>query len=82
MEVIEIPKGQKARVLWYIQNYKSITPHEALKEFGIMRLAAVIFELRKEYDIETVMEKAKNRFGEDVQYARYLYYGVKEAANG
>lgn len=74
----EISKGQKTRVLKYLQFYGSITPLDAFREFGIMRLAAVVFELRKFYEIQTVMEKSKNRFGEEVQFARYTYVGVKE----
>ena len=72
-----IPKGQKERVLEYLYLYGSITPLEAMKEFGIMRLAAVIFELRDKkggygIPIETEMCEDKNRFGEKVRYARYV----------
>lgn len=74
---IETPKGQKARVLQWLVLYKSITPYEAYREFGIMRLAAVIFELRDpngEYrlNIDTQMQEATNRFGEKVRFAKYV----------
>ena len=77
-ESISIPKGQKARVLHYLDIFGSITPLDALREFGILRLAAVIFELRKEYIIETRMEESTNRFDEPVQYARYTLICAKE----
>ena len=69
---MEIPKGQKKRVLMYLERFGSITPLEAFREFGIMRLAAVIFKLRKEYAIATVKEYSVNRFGEKVGFARYF----------
>ena len=74
-EVFTMPKGQKARVKKFLQEFGSITPYDALKEFGIMRLSAIIFELRHFDDklpIATKMEKSINRFGEPVQYARYV----------
>ena len=75
---MDIPRGQKARVLLYLMRYGSITPHDAMREFGIMRLAAVIFELREEWSIVTEMEQSMNRFDEPVQYARYRLVGRKE----
>ena len=80
-DVINVPKGQKARVLHYLDVFGSITPLDALREFGILRLAAVIFELRKDYLIETKMEESTNRFDEPVQYARYTLIGTKEIAD-
>lgn len=75
---MDIPRGQKARVLLYLMRYGSITPLDAMREFGIMRLAAVIFELREEWSIVTEMEQSVNRFDEQVQYARYRLLGRKE----
>ena len=75
-EVFTMPKGQKARVLMFLQKFGSITPYDALKEFGIMRLPAIIFELRYDEEnplpIATKMERSINRFGEPVRYARYV----------
>lgn len=63
---------QKQRVLSYLQSYGSITGLEAFGELGLYRLADVIFKLRQDgYDIETVYENKKNKWGEDVKYARY-----------
>ena len=77
MDGYNVPKGQKQRVLAWLTNYGSITPYDALREFGIMRLAAIIFELRDpngEYglNIETEMKSSTNRFGEKVHYANYV----------
>ena len=63
---------QREKVLLYLNDCGSITPLDALREFGIMRLAARIWELRKlGYNIIKTMEKRSNRYGEDVRYARY-----------
>ena len=62
---------QKKRVLQYMQQFGSISSYEAFADLGITRLAAVIFELRKEHDIETVDETFTNRYGEKSYYARY-----------
>ena len=39
---------QTDRVLRHLQDYGSITPHEALAEYGIMRLGARIWDLKKQ----------------------------------
>lgn len=42
------------------------------EEYGIMRLASRINDLKRlGYDINAVMESAKNRYGEPTSYARY-----------
>ena len=44
-------KSQKERVYEYIEEFGSINTLEAFKDLGVTRLSAVIFELRKLYDI-------------------------------
>lgn len=64
--------NQREKIIAYIEKYGSITPLDALREFGCMRLATRIFELKEDgYKIKTVIEKAKNKSGEPVHYARY-----------
>ena len=47
-------KNQKQNVLDYLKKHKSITSWEAIQEFHITRLAAVIFDLKDEgYIIST-----------------------------
>lgn len=63
---------QCERILSYIQENGSITQLDALREFGCMRLASRVSDLRKEgIPIVKEMETAKNRYGESVSYARY-----------
>lgn len=63
---------QTERVLQYIKDYGSITTLEAFRDLGVTRLSAKIFTLRKSgYDIVSETEKSKNRYGDNVSYARY-----------
>ena len=66
-------RTQKERIKKWLNENGSITPLEALREFGCMRLAARINELIKEGNrITSVMVKDKNRYGDTVRYAKYI----------
>lgn len=63
---------QCERVLKYIEETGSITQMDALREFGCMRLASRMSDIKKMgYPVKMEMEKAKNRYGEPIHYARY-----------
>ena len=63
---------QNERILAYLRDNGSITPLEAMERFGIMRLGARIYDLRKQgLTIKKETEKGRNRFGEQTQFARY-----------
>lgn len=63
---------QAERILQYLEENKTITQLEALSEFGIMRLASRISDLRKDgYRITRRMVTAKNRYNEKVSFAEY-----------
>ena len=60
----------------YIAVNRIITQREALRKFGIMRLASRINDLRNlGHDIETRQKAVKNRFGKKVLVAEYHYQG-------
>ena len=64
--------GQKERILRHLQDYQTITSAEAMAEYGIMRLASRVNDLRKMgYPIQTEMVKGRNRYDEETRYARY-----------
>lgn len=64
--------SQCERILRHFRDYGSITSREAMNEYGIMRLASRISDLkRRGYVISSVMETSKNRYGEDTSYSRY-----------
>jgi len=60
-------------ILRYMEETGGITPWEAMKEFGCMRLGARIWDLRHQgHPIERTMVVDFNRFGKRVRYARYV----------
>lgn len=64
--------NQCNKILDYMEREGSITPLDALREFGCMRLASRITDLKhRGYVIHKEMETAKNGDGEPVRYARY-----------
>ena len=63
---------QNERVLNHLQNHGSISPKEAMEAYGIMRLGARIYDLKKEgHAIQTNKETTRNKYGDLVHYARY-----------
>nr|DAG18781.1 MAG TPA: helix-turn-helix domain protein [Caudoviricetes sp.] len=63
-------------VLLHLERHRSITPIEAFENYGITRLSAVVFTLRKRgYDIDTTIQHATNRYGKKVSYAKYILQG-------
>ena len=63
---------QAQQVVKFMQENGSISTLEAFREFGITRLASRIYELRRAgLEIISETEKARNRYGEPVHFARY-----------
>lgn len=63
---------QKEYIIKWLEEYGSITPLDALREFGIMRLAPRISELKEMgYNIITKIEISKNRYNKPIHYDRY-----------
>lgn len=66
-------RPQLDKVIEHILAYGSITAAEAYSEFGCMRLASRICDLKAAgYNIGKVMEEGKNRYGEPERHARYF----------
>lgn len=64
---------QKEMILQHLKRHGSITPKDAIDNYGIMRLGARIYDLKSEgYKIVTETEHGINRFGRPIAYARYL----------
>lgn len=68
---------QEEKVIEHIRNNGSITAKEAMDEYGIMRLASRIANLKKKHQIPIVkdMVAGKNRYGEVTHFARYRMGG-------
>ena len=59
-------------VLRHMEDFGSITSLEAMQEYGIMRLASRITDLKKAgYPIRREIVSRKNRYGDTVNFARY-----------
>ena len=64
--------SQKQKVLRHLKEIGPITPVQAFFDYSIMRLAAVIFDLKEAgNNIETTILHSENKLGEPVHYAQY-----------
>lgn len=71
--------SQRLVIFRHLQTFGSITSWEAIKEYGITRLSAVIFDLRQNgIDIPDRWIIFTNRFGEQGRYKEYLYKSKKK----
>lgn len=71
---------QCEKVLEYMKDFGSITPLDAIRDIGCMRLASRIADLREQgYAIGRRMKTSKNRYGKNVSFAEY--YLIKEDKN-
>jgi hypothetical protein len=60
------------KILEHLKTYGSISPLEAMAEYGIMRLASRISDLKGQgYPIIAERGKSENRNGETVHFAVY-----------
>lgn len=63
---------QCEKILRHMEDYGSISSLEAVNEYGIMRLASRISDLKRMgIPIHKETVKGKNRYGEATSYARY-----------
>ena len=63
---------QCERILRHLEDYGSLTQLEAVQEYGILRLSARIWDLRKAgHEIRQEMVTGRNRYGEKTVYASY-----------
>ena len=64
--------SQSNVVIQHLLNHGSITSMEAFRDYGITRLSAIIFNLRREgYDIDSKMCHSINRQGNSCSYSEY-----------
>lgn len=63
---------QTEKIERHLKTYGSITASEAFTDYGIMRLAARIADLKKSgLAIKSQIVTGKNRFGESISFAKY-----------
>lgn len=67
---------QNQQILEHLKEHGSITPLQALNQYGCMRLGARIYDLKAcGHDIRKTMESHTNNQGQEKRYARYWMYG-------
>lgn len=70
------------KIIRHLKTFGSISSLEAITEYGILRLASRIHDLKAQgYNIVGEVKASKNRFGERVSYKVYRL-AEKEANNG
>ena len=63
---------QCERVLEYMEEFGSITPLQAMRDLGVYRLGARIFDLKeKGYPIESRLQAVPNRYGKKSYIKKY-----------
>ena len=71
--------SQCDRILRHLRDYGSITSLEAITEYGILRLASRINDLKgRGYNITSETVMGKNRYKEKVHYSVYRLIETKE----
>ena len=64
--------NQCQRIIRHLDDFGSITSLEAMSDYGIMRLASRISDLRRRgYSITSEMVEGRNRYGEKTFYKKY-----------
>jgi len=79
MKTIKITKEEiktgKDAIKWHLKNYGHITSLEAIREYGVTRLASIIWYLKEEgYTIHRENIKKTTRFNTTTTIAKYLYF--------
>lgn len=60
------------RILRHLRDYGSITSLEAISEYGILRLAARVADLKERgHNITSEIVQGANRYGEPTRYSVY-----------
>ena len=66
-------KNQADTIYEHLKAYGSITTWEAIREYGITRLSAMIYILKKEgYKIISEWEEGTSRTGRKVKWKKYI----------
>lgn len=74
-------RGGRNAILNHLQTKGTLTSKQAFELYGVTRISAVVFDLRKMgYNIVTEMAIGKTRYGETSSYGIYkLKEGTKDA---
>lgn len=59
-------------VLEHLKKYGSITSLEAIELYGATRLSAIIYNLRKDYEIDGIDSQCTDKYGNTAHYTKYV----------
>lgn len=72
-------KSKHQKIKEHLESGKSITSWEAIQEYNVTRLAAIIFNLKKDgMRIESKDYVGKNNNGENIRYTKYKCLDIIE----
>lgn len=71
---------KSSQVLEHLRANGTITSWEAINLFGATRLSAIIYNLRKHYDIRSEDEDFTDRNGNHTVFTKYVYFGKTKSA--
>jgi len=60
------------KVLEHLQKFGSITSLEAIDLYGATRLSAIIYNLRKQFNINGEDMVCTDRYGNEARYTKYV----------
>lgn len=60
------------KVLEHLRKHGSITSLEAIDLYGATRLSGIIYNLKREYPIESVVRKCTDKYGNAANYSTYI----------
>ena len=70
--------SKEQKVLNYLKTHRrGITSLQAIDLCTATRLSAIIYNLRKKHNIETIIEQGISEEGYKYPYARYVYLGER-----
>ena len=71
--------NQTERILCHLRSFGAVTSQDSIQNYGILRLASRISELKKEgLPIQREMVLGQNRCGKATSFARYSLESRKE----
>lgn len=62
-------------VLEHLKEYGSITSWEAIEKYGATRLSAIIYNIRKNHNVQSINSEYTDRYGNRSIFTKYVYCG-------
>ena len=62
-------------ILEHLKEHGSITSWEAIEKYGATRLSAIIYNIRKNYNVQSIDSEYTDRYGNRSTFTKYVYCG-------